>query len=140
MTLAPSMLPAYQCHGRWDAEGVTYVVASPTSRPSGAPRRVCFAYSALGVGGEGMEKGVRTPPSVTLTARHDTCSPQTVNAHLTLNATLTGESTLNATLTGESTLNATLTGESTLNATLTGESTLNATLTGESTLTATLTV
>lgn len=81
---------AYQCHGRWESDGVTYVVASPNSRPSGAPRRVCFAYSARGVGEEGIDGDNRAPPTVTLTARHDTCSPTTQNAHLTLNATLTG--------------------------------------------------
>ena len=69
----------------WDSEGITYVVASPTSRPSGAPRRVCFAYEALVLDGEASEGG-----TVTLTARHDTCSPLTRNAHIKLNATLTG--------------------------------------------------
>ncbi|KAF2366557.1 hypothetical protein FHG87_002685 [Trinorchestia longiramus] len=80
----------YQCHGRWDSDGVTYVVASPSSRPSGAPRRVCFAYSVLDRDPSDGNTNARTPPRVTLTARHDTCSPSTRNAHITLNATLTG--------------------------------------------------
>ena len=70
--------PGYQCHGQWQNEGVTYVVASPSSRPSGAPRRVCFAYTGAAEG-------------LTLTARHDTCIARQKDAHMSFNATFTGK-------------------------------------------------
>ncbi|KAG7172358.1 hypothetical protein Hamer_G009734, partial [Homarus americanus] len=70
----------FHCHGQWTSEGVTYVVASPMSRASGAPRRVCFAYS----------DDTRTN-TLTLTARHDTCIQRQHDAHIAINATLAGQ-------------------------------------------------
>ncbi|CAL4182157.1 unnamed protein product, partial [Meganyctiphanes norvegica] len=74
----------YQCQGHWESEGVTYVVASPTSRPSGSPRRVCFTYA---------EGALDT---YTMTARHDTCIPRQHDAHMAINTTLSGECAVTA--------------------------------------------
>ncbi|XP_037803398.1 uncharacterized protein LOC119597683 isoform X3 [Penaeus monodon] len=79
----------YQCHGQWVAEGVTYVVASPISRPSGAPRRVCFAYSVASSPSATQGPGDK----ITLTARHDTCIHRQHDAHFAINATLSGQCT-----------------------------------------------
>ncbi|XP_071533714.1 uncharacterized protein [Panulirus ornatus] len=77
----------FHCHGQWESEGVTYVVASPMSRASGAPRRVCFAYSVASSPGN-----ANTPAhTLTLTARHDTCIQRQHDAHIALNATLAGQ-------------------------------------------------
>ncbi|KAK8733216.1 hypothetical protein OTU49_006530 [Cherax quadricarinatus] len=73
----------FHCHGQWESEGVTYVVASPMSRASGAPRRVCFAYSVASAPGAAH--------TLTLTARHDTCIQRQHDAHIALNATLAGK-------------------------------------------------
>ncbi|RXG71040.1 hypothetical protein Avbf_09180 [Armadillidium vulgare] len=81
-------IDSYQCHGEWKSNGVTYVVASPVSRPSGAPKRVCFAYTH----NDHLENE-RSPSHIIFTARHDTCISRSADAHLTLNATLIGQCT-----------------------------------------------
>ncbi|KAK8733219.1 hypothetical protein OTU49_006530 [Cherax quadricarinatus] len=53
------------------------------SRASGAPRRVCFAYSVASAPGAAH--------TLTLTARHDTCIQRQHDAHIALNATLAGK-------------------------------------------------
>jgi len=35
----------YSCHGHWEENGTSYLIASPLSRGSGEPRRYCFVYS-----------------------------------------------------------------------------------------------
>ncbi|XP_071533812.1 uncharacterized protein [Panulirus ornatus] len=74
----------FHCHGQWESEGVTYVVASPMSRASGAPRRVCFTYSLASSPSSATH-------TLTLTARHDTCIQRQHDAHIAVNATLAGK-------------------------------------------------
>lgn len=80
-----AQVDTYHCQGHWESEGVTYVVASPTSRPSGSPRRVCFTYTSTGDVSEGALD------TYTMTARHDTCIPRQHDAHMAINATLSDE-------------------------------------------------
>ncbi|XP_076054172.1 uncharacterized protein LOC143032868 isoform X2 [Oratosquilla oratoria] len=104
---ASESISIYHCHGLWEAEGVTYVVASPESRPSGSPRRMCFAYTHHGTptttsspgsltssggnsGGSGGAAMDMAEVMISMTARYDVCSPVPVNAHIALNATLSG--------------------------------------------------
>lgn len=92
-----SLFTEYHCHGQWESDGVTYVVASPVSRASNAPRRVCFAIrlgSSTGSSSSSSPQFHDTDDTLTLTARHDTCIQQQHDAHIAINATLQGMFTL----------------------------------------------
>lgn len=78
----------FHCNGQWESEGVTYVVASPMSRASGGPRRVCFAYSVVS---PPPTHAHSRPNTLAITARHDTCIPRQHDAHIAINATLAGQ-------------------------------------------------
>ncbi|XP_066961603.1 uncharacterized protein [Macrobrachium rosenbergii] len=86
---------SYHCHGQWKSEGVTYVVASPMSRASWAPRRVCFAYSVT------APSPGNPSHTLSLTARHDTCIQRQQDAPIALNATL-AEQCMQAAITSSS--------------------------------------
>ncbi|KAJ9577266.1 hypothetical protein L9F63_006172, partial [Diploptera punctata] len=45
---APESVSAYSCHGSWEDNGTSYLIASPVSRTSVGARRFCFIYTHSG--------------------------------------------------------------------------------------------
>jgi hypothetical protein len=53
--LASTELAAYFCHGSWEDNGTSYLIASPVSRKSVGARRYCFIYTrSSGESGMGL--------------------------------------------------------------------------------------
>ena len=78
----------YQCHTQWMSDGVMYVIASPVSRASGSPKRLCFAYAS---DQQGLSE---SPNQIVFSSRKDTCIPSQDDAHFAFNATFFGKNSV----------------------------------------------
>ena len=97
-------ITAYFCHGSWEDNGISYLIASPVSRDSVGARRFCFIYthsggesnSGLSQNTEGSKRG-----SLSSVASMLRLSSVTESCHRNINPGVTGVWAFNLTINGK---------------------------------------